>query len=681
MLTPARWLVIALAVLALAPVAHAAGTLTPVGAAHQPIQITDHRVSVVINNGFARTEVVQTFHNGNDAVLEAIYACPVPKSASLSEVTIFLGEREIHGEVLEVEKARQIYREEQQQGRDAGLATKSGYQTFDFAVSRIPAGGDVRVRFVYYQPLAIDTGVGRYHYPLEEGGTDDAAARFWLRHDQVQGTQAVAAEIYSSWPITDVRVPGFEAEAKVEALGTGRYRVTLERQGAPLRRDFVLYYRLQDDLPGRVELIPYRATEDGPGTFMLVVTPGVDLKPLDRGADYAFVLDVSGSMEGRKLQTQARAVARALGQLRPDDRFRLIAFATDAREVTQGWTAATPASVAAAVQSVEALRSGGSTNLYEGMALALRGLDADRATSVLLVTDGVTNTGVVDPVGFEKLMKAHDVRVFGFLIGNSANWPLVRLVAEASGGFYAAMSNEDDLVGQLLLARSKVTSEALHDATLRVAGVRTFDATDEAIGKIYRGQQLTVFGRYERGGKATVTLKARMTGEDRTYTTSFEFPEIDTRHPEIERLWALDRVETLDALQRLGRLPAAEAESAIRRLGVDYQLVTDHTAMVVLADETHQARGIERRNRDRVALERQAQAARAAQPAPSYRVDQPAPGAPPMFDRPAPSLGGGSGESRGSGAIDPVSAGLAVLLGGLGLGALRRRGPKGGDRR
>ena len=111
-----------------ATVSHAAGTLTPVGAAHQPIRIADHTVRVVITNGFAQTEVTQTFHNPNDVTLEALYAFPLPKSASLSELTITAGERELHGEVVEVERARQVYREEQAQGRDAGLATKDGYQ-------------------------------------------------------------------------------------------------------------------------------------------------------------------------------------------------------------------------------------------------------------------------------------------------------------------------------------------------------------------------------------------------------------------------------------------------------------------------------------------------------------------------------------------------------------------------
>ncbi len=93
-------------------VSQAAGILTPIGSGHQPIRIRDHHVNVVINNGFAMTEVRQTFFNANSQDLEALYSFPLPKSASLSEVTIYVGEREIHGEVLEKQKARQIYTDE-----------------------------------------------------------------------------------------------------------------------------------------------------------------------------------------------------------------------------------------------------------------------------------------------------------------------------------------------------------------------------------------------------------------------------------------------------------------------------------------------------------------------------------------------------------------------------------------
>jgi Ca-activated chloride channel family protein len=652
----------ALALLA-ARAGFAAGTLTAKGSPHAPIQIREHRVEVVIDNGFARTEVTQTFANPNAEDLEAIYSFPLPKSASLSEVTIWAGEEELDGEVVERDEAKRIYEEERDQGKDAGVAEKESYQSFDFAVSRVPAGGEARIRFVYYQPLAIDTGVGRYVYPLAEGGTDDEADSFWTRNPKVEGTFAVHVELKSAWPVADVRVPGYENAAAVEKKGEGVVEVKLETEQASLERDFILYYRLADGLPGRVELVPYRAAGGGPGTFMLVVTPGVDLGPITGGADYCFVLDASGSMQ-TKLAALARGVTRALGQMRPEDRFRIIAFRSNARDLTGGFRPATPENVEAAVKQVESLTADGSTNLYAGLDLAIKGLDDDRATSIVLVTDGVTNTGVIDPKEFYSLLSRYDVRVFGFVMGNSGNWPLMQMIGQASGGFSAGVSSDDDIVGQIMLAKSKITSEALHDVDLAIHGVKVSELSERP-KKIYRGQQLVLFGRYEDGGEATVSLKARLTGADKSYTTKFEFPKVDTENPEIERLWALDQIEEIGAKADAGLMPQEEARAAIRDLGLAYQLVTDHTSMVILSDAAFESRGIERRNRTRVAAERAAQVARSGQPVRSRRVDKA-----PMFDRPSATLGSGK---DGGGAFDPLLAGLAASLAGLGLAAARRK--------
>ncbi|HEY9248647.1 MAG TPA: VIT and VWA domain-containing protein, partial [Rariglobus sp.] len=600
--------------------AFAGGTLTPVGSPHAAIQIRSHQVNVTINNGFAQTEVLQTFFNPNPTDLEALYAFPVPKSASLSEVTITSGEKTLNGEVLPKQEAETIYQEEKAKGNDAGLTTKNGYQNYEFKISPVRANTETRLRFVYYQPLEIDTGVGRYVYPLEEGGTDEVAKSFWQPvNSAVEGSLAINIELKSAWPVDDVRVPGFESAAVTKKIDTGHYTLSLDRTGAKLDRDFVLYYRLADNLPGRVEVIPYRADKNKPGTFMMVVTPGIDLQPITQGADYLYILDVSGSMQG-KIATLANGVGQALGQMRPADRFRIITFSDDARELL-GWTPATPENVQNAAGLLKGLQPNGSTNIYAGLQLALRSLDADRASSVVLVTDGVTNQGIVDPKAFHALLRQNDIRFFGFLMGNNANWPLMRAMGDATGGFYAGVSNSDDIVGQLLLAKSKIAYESLHDASFKFTGARVSETTGDFPQKIYRGQQLVIFGRYDGAGKASVVLKARLTGEDKTYTTTFDFPEIDTDNPEIERLWALAQIEQIELKESIGQLPPAESKDAITSLGVTYQLVTDHTSMIVLDDATHASRGIERKNQQRIATERTAQSVRAAQPVKNHQVD------------------------------------------------------------
>jgi len=624
---------------------HAAGTLTPKGSPDLPIQILDHHVTVTINNGFAQTEVVQTFFNPHDRDLEAIYRFPLPVSASLSEVTLTIGEREIAGEVVEREKAESMYESEKQNGNDAGLASKEGFQAFEFRVHPVKAQGETRIRLIYYQPIEIEAGIGRYLYPLEEGGTDDAAASFWNPvHDAVEGTFSAEVELKSAWPLEEVRLPGFENETLVETLGEGHQRLRLDRKAQALNRDLVVYYRLAQDLPGRVELIPFRDDKAAPGTFQLVVTPGIDLQPLQNGADYVYVLDVSGSMDS-KLHTLVDGISRTLAGMAPEDRFRIVTFSDSATDLLGGWQQGSQENISAATQTLGSLRTRGSTNLCDGLALAMDSLDDDRATSIVLLTDGVANAGIVDPVEFHKLSKSHDLRVFGFLLGNSGNWPLMRTICEGSGGFFATVSNSDDILGQILQAKGKILHESLHDAELSIRGVKTFETSGDLPRKIYRGEQLILFGRYEKGGEAELVLKARLTGEDKTYRTTVSFPEIDTENPEIERLWALDRIENINSRVDRGEMPETEASEAIRDLGLQYQIVTDETSMLVLSDEAFERHGVARENQKRVQRESAARSVRASTPATNRRVDEAAPltsGKASGLYRPRSSGGGGA---------------------------------------
>jgi Ca-activated chloride channel homolog len=649
-----------------AGVAEAAGTLSPVNAGAAPMEIREHHVNVVVQNGFSRTEVSQTFYNPNSGAEDAVYEFPVPKDAALSEMTIESGEKKLHGEVVGADEAQTIYDQQKANGSQAGLATKNGFQTFRFELAQIPSGTEAKMTFVYYEPAYIDTSVGRYLYPLQDGGTNDAAAQaFWTGNQQVTGAFSFDLDLKSAVPIGDVRIPNAPGAA-ITKIDDGHYTVHLDSTGATLDKDVVCYYKLVEG-PGRVEVVPYRAAGAETGTFMMVLTPGMDLAPITSGRDFVYVLDVSGSMD-TKLRTLVGAVSQALGKLHPQDRFRIVAFDDRAWDVTGSFQNATPENVAAATSAVQALAVGGSTNLYEGLSTGLGGCDADRPTGIVLVTDAVQNTGVVDPAKFDQLVRASDTRIFGMLMGNSANWPLMDLIADVSGGFYAPVSNQDDIMGQVLLVDGKLSHQSLHGAKLVMSGVNVHDTTDFDFGRAYYGQQLVVFGRYDAAGGAQVTLEGTLAGKPKHYSTMFMFPAIAEENPELERLWALQMIHGIQRKQMLGLMTLEAASGAIRQLGIDYQLVTDETSMLVVTDSAFEQNGIERKNLARTGIEHDAQAEKSGQPSSNYQV-----GGAPTFPGSAPSIGSGSdgGRSHG-GALDPATVLTGVLLALYGVARKRR---------
>ena len=69
----------------------------------------NHKVTITIEDQVAVTRVEQTFRNHTDRQLEATYIFPVPKGASVNKFTMWVDGKEAKGELVEADKAREIY--------------------------------------------------------------------------------------------------------------------------------------------------------------------------------------------------------------------------------------------------------------------------------------------------------------------------------------------------------------------------------------------------------------------------------------------------------------------------------------------------------------------------------------------------------------------------------------------
>ncbi|MGS2724793.1 VIT and vWA domain-containing protein [Porticoccus sp. GXU_MW_L64] len=652
-----RCLAAAAGVLLCSQTALAAGLMTPKSSNLPPLQIKQHHVNVVIEDGYAITSVEQVFYNPNSAELEAIYSFPVPEKASVGEFTYWIDGAPVTGEVLEKKQARDLYEREKSQGRETAITEQDEYRTFDSSVYPVRANQDVKIRLVYIQPVHVDHSIGRYVYPLEEGGVDEQKLAFWNYSDEVSEAFSFNLKLRSSYPIDTLRLPK-HPQAVATSSSPQQWQVALTNSSASsasvdeeatttvvpqvvqrLDTDIVVYWRHQKGLPGSIDMVAHKPDASGRGTFMMTVTPGDDLARIEQGRDWVFVLDLSGSMQG-KYSSLVEGVNKGLQQLNPSDRFKIVLFNNSARELTPGYVMATPQDVSHFTQQLANTPASGGTNLYAGLQKGMRGLDADRPSALVLVTDGVANVGVTEKKRFLKLLEQQDVRLFTFVMGNSANRPLLDGMTKVSNGFAMSVSNSDDIVGQLKLATEKLTHQAFHDIDVHIKGVKVEDMEPARLGSLYRGQQLIVFGHYRGDGVADVTISGKVSGQPKAYKTRITFPETAELHPEIERLWAYAAIEGLqDQIDYLGE--DSDSKQAIVDIAREYGLVTNYTSMVVVRDEVFQQQGIERRNHQRVQQEHRARQQRAAAPVRDNRADSQQP----AFQQPraTPRKGGGGG--------------------------------------
>ncbi|MDO6514333.1 VIT and VWA domain-containing protein [Neptuniibacter sp. 2_MG-2023] len=648
------------------PSIEAAGLLKPHNANYTDLQIKEHHVNVVIEDMYATTTIEQTFHNPNSNDLEAIYSFPVPEKAAVGEFSYWIDGKPVTGEVVEKQQARQIYEQQKAQGNETALVEKDKYKTFDISVFPVKANQDVKIKLVYLQNTQTDTGIGRYVYPLEDGGVDVEKHSFWSRNETVEEAFTFNVKLRTSYPVDGLRMPQ-HPNAQLQQVAPYEWQAALINQTATqvhnridhtispdletpdtntpthldlndetdtktlnqpttltqLNKDILLYWRQAEGLPASVDMISYKEANNSKGTFKLTLTPGTDLPLVTQGRDWVFVLDISGSMQG-KFSSLVEGVRQGLGQLPPQDRFKVVLFNNQAQNFTQGYQPADKQTIKRVMTQLDNVQPGNGTNLYAGLKNGIDQLDSDRSTAIILVTDGVANVGETEKSKFLNLLEKRDARLFTFIMGNSANRPLLEEMTRVSNGFAMSISNADDIMGQLMLAKGKMSHAAMRDVSLKVSGVRSKEIVKpRLVNTLYHGQQLTVFGHYYQPGEAEITLTGTVNGKEKSYKTRFMLPEQSTQHPELERLWAYAAIEELQAkIDYLGT--DKDAEQAITDTAIEYGLVTDYTSMIVVRDEVFKALNIQRNNQQRVEKEQKARELRAQQPvtAQQNRVDQ-----------------------------------------------------------
>lgn len=147
-----------------------------------------------------------------------------------------------------------------------------------------------------------------------------------------------------------------------------------------------------------------------------------------KGVDIAIALDVSGSMLALDFLPQNRLgaaveVAKDFVSRRPNDRFALVAFSEYA--VTSSPLTYDHAAVMTALDHLEVNMEASGTAVGMGLAKSIARLKDSEAKSriVILITDGVNNTGEIDPLAAAQMAAALGIKVYPIGVGSGGMVP------------------------------------------------------------------------------------------------------------------------------------------------------------------------------------------------------------------------------------------------------------------
>ncbi|NQU24095.1 MAG: VWA domain-containing protein [Candidatus Nealsonbacteria bacterium] len=685
---------------AAATTASAAGMLIADGGLGGVLKIDQHEVRVTINNGIAVTDVTQTFRNTENRQVEALYLFPVPKGASVANFSMWIGGKEMIGEVVEKKRAREIYESYKRVRRDPGLLEQVDFKNFEMRIFPIGPQAEQKVQITYYQQLDYDHDWATYVYPLATAPRPGINSR-------TEGSFSLTLRVKSEVPLVALESPSHADDFVVVSHTDSYYEASLETKGGDLNRDVVLAYHVARPMTG-IDVVASKAAGDD-GYFMLTLTAGDELAADNPGMDYVFVLDVSGSMAyDGKLALSSQSIGAFIDGLGPDDRFDVVAFNVKLTTLFGGLRAADDAARDEAGQFLSSQQGRGGTILRTAMGMAYQYGEPDRPLNVVVLSDGMTEQAERRELLATIAQRPANAKVFCIGVGNEVNRPLLSQLAEEAGGLAAFLSRGDDFQRQAKAFRRKLTRPAAANVQIDFAGADVYDLEPKQLPNLYYGMPVRIYGRYRSAGPTDVRLRAEINGAPLDRTMQIDLPGSESGNTEVERMWASQKVDRL--LKQANRdgsrspVPPAAGDAVldeIIRLGETYSIVTEYTSFIVLENDAEYRRwNIQRKNLSRTTRDRKQQqlvrsrldamrekalADLGPRPNATEQLADARTQSPDTADRDVAtpqrqSTGNNdSGGTRrgpgfgGGGAIDPISGAIVLSLAGLGAAAARRR--------
>lgn len=577
---------------------------TDEGLRELPLQESTYETLVV--GTVAETTVTQVFANPFSEPIEAVYAFPLHHRAAVDDYWIHIGDRSLHGEIHRRADAKEIYEDAKANGQRAGLLEQERPNVFTQSVANIPPGESIEIQMHVVQPVAQEAGRGTLSLPTVVGprfipgkATGRSGSGVSPDTDQVPDASKITPPVLhpksrGCAPLlitVDIEAPHSigELTSANHSISTnaGNGVTTVElTEGATLaNRDFELSWSMGGDETEAAVMI--QPDEDGGGAFTLTLVPPTSMAAEEAvPRDLIFVVDNSGSMGGKPMNTAKAVMREAIESMGPADRFTVLRFSESASKLSPGLLDNTAGNRRRGLAYVDDMRGMGGTHMRAGIEAALAlAQSSDRVPMVLLLTDGyIGNEAAIFELTDQHLGHA---RIFALGVGQAPNRFLLDGLSTVGRGAVSYVGNNETVAAAVERFYRRIASPALRDISIDWGTLPVKDVAPQRIPDLFVGQPVVVFGRYASEGSGTVVVEGWQGKRKARFELEVDLAE-GTSGTGLRSMWARTRIEELLRDPEVFRLDSAARDrrtEAATELALAYRVLTEHTAFVAVDNE------------------------------------------------------------------------------------------------
>lgn len=479
---------------------------------------------------FGTFEIEQVYKNNTKDVLEVGYTFPIVETATVVGFEINVGNRVLKGKCKEKGETKKEYQKNIVKGNSAYMMEQETDNIFKISVGKIDRAEEVTVKIQYIDKFEIiDNTIQilmptlvtpRYKSKITSKlvyGKVDYTIDFNININKTLNRKSISSSSHK------INVIDEDKTERVEVLNYD------------LSKDFKLNIELKNELLSNAIT---SKTRDGNDMIYLSFMPEILDSYEDSEKEYLFIIDVSGSMMGEKLDETKRAVIECLKQLDVGDKFNIIPFESEFEAMNIKSIEYNEENMRKAVKYINNLEPLGGTEILEPIKFALYEKNTDKI--ILLFTDGQVGNE-------EEIIKfvennVNRSRIFPFGIDTNVNSSFIKQLAKAGNGKAELIQPKEKIDDKIIRTFARIQTPLLEEIKIDYGNNKVLDEIREE-KCLFNYEFFNVFAKIEKL-EDDIRLKGKIL--DKEYIWKINKENIYNTDVDLEVLFTKQEMEQLE---------------------------------------------------------------------------------------------------------------------------------------
>ncbi|XP_030585684.1 inter-alpha-trypsin inhibitor heavy chain H3-like isoform X1 [Archocentrus centrarchus] len=566
------------------------------------VEVYSVTVDCTVTSRFAHTIMTSKALNKANSSQEIFFEVELPKTAFITNFSMEIEGQVYVGEVKEKEKAKKQYEKAVSSGQTAGLVKASGRKMEKFSVS-VNIAAESNVTFVLTYEELLQRKLGRYEI-LTRVKPKTLVQDFQIKTNIYEPQGISYVDAHATF-LSNELLPLME-KTVTDKKAHISFSPTMEQQrkcpgcdGTLIDGDFIVTYDVNRETRlGDIQIVN--------GYFVHFFAPP-DLPKVPKNV--VFVIDISTSMMGRKIEQTREAMLAILQQVHEEDHFGIVLFHSWVETWKESLSKATKENITEAMDYIRGLGPQGATNINDAVMTGINMLVKDRQMNrlpernvdmIILLTDGMPT---VEETNIEKIQQNVRTAIGGNMslyclgFGNDVDYAFLDVMSTQNKGLARRIFEGSDAAVQLQGFYEEVASPLLSEVDLHYPDNAVDFLTTNHFSQLFNGTEIVVAGRvmdnnldnflvevFGQGFEEQFIVQGQASTED----WNVIYPDEEYIFGDFtERLWAYLTIQQLLEKGKSGT-PDEKANTTAKALemSLQYSFVTPLTSMVVTKPET-----------------------------------------------------------------------------------------------